>query len=141
MEYCLSFLKDNGQFQDMFDYIHIDEKWFYIAKIKQKFYLLPEESEPSHQVSKSNIVKVMFLAAIRRIHFDFYKKQYFDWKTRYLAFRNQRTSTAKQQKSPKRNFSYKICRDIKNYLQTNVNKQLISCNKRKMASWNENYSA
>lgn len=81
LEYCLSFVEDNGQFKDMFNYIHIDEKWFYITKIKQNFYLLPEESEPSRQVkSKSNMIKVMFLAAIGRPRYDFQKKQYFDGK-------------------------------------------------------------
>ena len=79
LEHCLSFVDDSGQFKDMFNYIHIDKKWFYISEVNQKFYLLPEETDPSRHVkSKSNMVKVMFLAAVPRL--DVHKNQYFDEK-------------------------------------------------------------
>ena len=32
-------------FVDMYDHVHIDEKWFYMTKTKQNYYLLPEEQK------------------------------------------------------------------------------------------------
>ena len=44
VKFCLSFVQDNNLFDDMYSYVHIDEKWFYITRINQKFYLLPDEA-------------------------------------------------------------------------------------------------
>ena len=40
LKFALSFVKPNGQFHDMFDYVHIDEKWFYMTKVKKTYYLV-----------------------------------------------------------------------------------------------------
>ena len=34
LEFCLSKVKPDGYFQDMYDYVHIDEKWFYLTQNK-----------------------------------------------------------------------------------------------------------
>ncbi|XP_057775137.1 uncharacterized protein LOC130994118 [Salvia miltiorrhiza] len=49
-------------FKSMHNTVHIDEKWFYITKTAQRFYLTPEEIEP-HRTCKSKkfITKVMFI--------------------------------------------------------------------------------
>ncbi|CAL5416629.1 unnamed protein product [Camellia sinensis] len=57
LRFCLSMLEPNslqGQpmFKSMYDYVHIDEKWFYISKEAERYYLLPEEEEP-HRCCKS----------------------------------------------------------------------------------------
>ncbi|XP_057793784.1 uncharacterized protein LOC131010326 [Salvia miltiorrhiza] len=52
-------------FKSMHNTVHIDEKWFYITKSAQRFYLTPEEIEP-HRTCKNKkfITKVMFMCAI-----------------------------------------------------------------------------
>lgn len=79
--FCRSFVTDNGFFESMMNYIHIDEKWFYMTKINENFYLLPDESPPDRTTkSKRFITKVMFLAAVARPRYDHHRKQVFDGK-------------------------------------------------------------
>jgi hypothetical protein len=55
------------KFNNFYSHIHIDEKWFYIIKIKKKYILIPGENIPHRYVqSKNFITKVMFLAAVAR---------------------------------------------------------------------------
>ncbi|XP_010682252.3 uncharacterized protein LOC104897130 [Beta vulgaris subsp. vulgaris] len=55
------------KFNHLYNMIHIDEKWFFMSKITQRFYLLSEEEDPYRACqSKAFITKVMFLAAIAR---------------------------------------------------------------------------
>lgn len=60
---------ENGEiaFQSMNNTIHIDEKWFFLTKDADKYYLLPVEDEP-HRTCKSKrfIPKVMFMCAVAR---------------------------------------------------------------------------
>ncbi|XP_070009939.1 uncharacterized protein [Nicotiana sylvestris] len=52
-----------------FNYVHIDEKWFFLSKKSEKFYLLPEEQEPNPYrscKSKNFITKVMFMVVVAR---------------------------------------------------------------------------
>ncbi|XP_057803691.1 uncharacterized protein LOC131019020 [Salvia miltiorrhiza] len=52
-------------FKSMHVTIHIDEKWFYITKTAQRFYLTPKEIEPHKTCNnKKFITKVMFMCAI-----------------------------------------------------------------------------
>jgi len=37
---------DNPSFIDICNYVHIDEKWFYMSKETQWYYMLPSEDEP-----------------------------------------------------------------------------------------------
>ena len=42
----------------MFDYIHIDEKWFYMTKVKKKtYYLVPDEEPPERAVKAQTLSK------------------------------------------------------------------------------------
>nr|XP_016514427.1 PREDICTED: uncharacterized protein LOC107831196 [Nicotiana tabacum] len=74
LQFCLSMiesgtLNSNPIFSDMFNYVHIDEKWFFMSKKSEKFYLLPEEQEPNPYrscKSKNFITKVMFMVAVVR---------------------------------------------------------------------------
>ena len=70
-EYCLSFVDDDGYFSDLMGQVHVDEKWFYVMKITDKFYLLPEEAADPDLIRryckhKKHIQKVMFGAAVAR---------------------------------------------------------------------------
>ncbi|GMF64654.1 unnamed protein product [Phytophthora lilii] len=55
------------KFDSMMDFVHLDEKWFYLKKDKQRFYLGEFEEDPYISVKNKNyIVKVMFLVAVAR---------------------------------------------------------------------------
>ena len=46
LQFCLSMLEPNSLnnnliFKSMFNYVHIDENWFYMSKELEKYYLLP----------------------------------------------------------------------------------------------------
>lgn len=54
-------------FKTMDNFIHIDEKWFYMSRENNNYYLLPEESRPLRTVpNKNDIGKVMFLTAVAK---------------------------------------------------------------------------
>ena len=37
LEFCLNERGQNDLFKDMFDRVHIDEKWFYLTTVTQKY--------------------------------------------------------------------------------------------------------
>ncbi len=53
-----------------FDFVFIDEKWFYLHKKSKKYYLLPEEDDP-HQTCKNKnyIPRLMFMCVCARPRF------------------------------------------------------------------------
>ena len=64
-------------FKQMYDVVHIDEKWFEITKVNCRYILTPTESNPERGVQlKCHIPKIMFLCAVARprrvgnAHFD-----------------------------------------------------------------------
>ena len=76
LQFCLSKLEPSTlevqpTFKNMYNFVHIDEKWFYLSRESERYYLLPNEDEP-HRTCKSKrfITKVMFLAAVARPRFD-----------------------------------------------------------------------
>jgi len=82
LSHCLSFIDyERSTFVDMSNIIHVDEKWFYMDKVKRKVILCHDEEEP-HRVTKNkgHIRKVMFLCAVTKPCFDAHKKMPFDGK-------------------------------------------------------------
>ncbi|CAN0500274.1 unnamed protein product, partial [Discosporangium mesarthrocarpum] len=53
---------------DMYDWVHVDEKWFYVMKDGRGIYLHPEEdaAKPPGVQNKQFTTKVMLLAAVAR---------------------------------------------------------------------------
>eukprot|EP00903_Cladosiphon_okamuranus_P014913 g13809.t1 len=52
---------------DFEDFVHVDEKWFYLFQDGQTYYLYDGEVPPTRKVqSKRFITKIMFLAAVAR---------------------------------------------------------------------------
>ncbi|XP_010474143.1 PREDICTED: uncharacterized protein LOC104753613 [Camelina sativa] len=76
LEFCISMLDKNTlphepKFVDMYNIVHIDEKWFYMTKKTAKYYLLLVEDDPHRTCQSKNFIgKVMFLAAMARPRFD-----------------------------------------------------------------------
>ncbi|KAF0703711.1 hypothetical protein AaE_015265 [Aphanomyces astaci] len=69
------------RFHDMYDYVHVDEKWFNATRVKSRFYLLPGETPPHRTTqSKRFITKVMFLTAVARPRWDDAKSECWDGK-------------------------------------------------------------
>ncbi|KAF0694849.1 Aste57867_14313 [Aphanomyces stellatus] len=67
MKHALSFVSSDMVMNDMLNYVHLDEKWFYLSKATRTFYLVPGEREPERKCkSKRFITKVMFLSAVAR---------------------------------------------------------------------------
>ncbi|KAH9151131.1 hypothetical protein AeRB84_006185 [Aphanomyces euteiches] len=65
----------------MHNLVHVDEKWFYVTKVKKKFYVFPEEVLPKRSAkSKHFITKVMFLDAVCRPRYDYHNECMFDSK-------------------------------------------------------------
>ncbi|XP_026428649.1 uncharacterized protein LOC113324548 [Papaver somniferum] len=64
--------QSSSSFIDMLDRIHIDEKWFYITRRAQKYYLHAEEEDPLRTCkSKIFITTIMFLTAVARPRLGF----------------------------------------------------------------------
>ena len=62
---------DPSKFLDMMDRVHVDEKWFFLSRQRERYLLLPDEKNPKRCVkSKSHITKVMFLCAVVRPRFN-----------------------------------------------------------------------
>lgn len=81
IRFCLQHVQSNGCFSEMLDRIHIDEKWFYITKTSNSFYITLDETEPlRHCKSKRFITKVMFMAAVARPRWDSNRNEMFDGK-------------------------------------------------------------
>ncbi|XP_042060955.1 uncharacterized protein LOC121805225 [Salvia splendens] len=75
------------QFQGMHNVVHIDEKWFYMTKVSDRYYLLPDEDEPYRSCkSKRYITKVMFMCAVSRPQFDANGQATYDGKVGIFPF-------------------------------------------------------
>ena len=72
---------DPSKFRNMMDRVHVDEKWFFLSRQRERYLLLPEEKNPKRCVkSKSHITKVMFLCAVARPRFNTSANSWWDGK-------------------------------------------------------------
>jgi hypothetical protein len=66
-DHCLSKVGADEHFSNLMEEVHVDEKWFFVDQIDEKFYLLPDEDTPYRSCKhKRHIEKVMFGAAVAR---------------------------------------------------------------------------
>ncbi|XP_050220689.1 uncharacterized protein LOC126671037 [Mercurialis annua] len=92
LQFCISMLEEDSIphdpiFKGMYNIVHIDEKWFYMTKKKENYYLLPNEDEPLRTCKSKNFIgKVMFLAAIARPRFDAEGNELFSGKIGVFPF-------------------------------------------------------
>lgn len=120
MEFCKSFIRSNRQYRDMFNYIHIDEKWFNLTRINQRLYLLPDEKEPERfYKSKRFITKVMFMAAVVRPRYDATRKQKFNGKIGIWLFVYKREAKRKSKNRAKETLETKVVKNFKYRRHTN----------------------
>ena len=63
-------LSGDPRFKDFFDFVFIDEKWFYLTQKSEKYYLLPEEDDPRRICKNKNYIpRLMFLCVSARPRF------------------------------------------------------------------------
>ncbi|XP_042003723.1 uncharacterized protein LOC121752682 [Salvia splendens] len=75
------------QFESMHNVVHVDEKWFYMTKSSDRYYLLPDEDEPYRACkSKRFITKVMFMCVVSRPVFGLDGQTKFDGKLGIFPF-------------------------------------------------------
>ncbi|XP_050207586.1 uncharacterized protein LOC126657009 [Mercurialis annua] len=92
LQFCISMLDDSSIprdpiFKEMYNVIHIDEKWFYMTKKSEKYYLLAEEENPLRTCKSKNFIgKVMFLSVIARPRFDSQGNEIFNGKIGLFPF-------------------------------------------------------
>ena len=70
-EYAMSKLDPvDLQYNDFYQSVHVDEKWFFISEKQLHLYIVPgEELPPRSCQNKDHILKVMFLCALARPRF------------------------------------------------------------------------
>jgi hypothetical protein len=57
-------LNDDPRFRDFFDFVFIDEKWFYLCQKSEKYYLLPEEDDPNRTCKNKNYIPMLMLLCV-----------------------------------------------------------------------------
>ncbi|CAM9380593.1 unnamed protein product [Choristocarpus tenellus] len=68
---------------DLYDWVHVNEKWFYLLKDRQGVYLHPIAEPPTAQ-DKHCITKVAFLAAVTRLR-KLSNGDVVQWENQYLV--------------------------------------------------------
>ncbi|XP_057545828.1 uncharacterized protein LOC130824826 [Amaranthus tricolor] len=76
------------KFSLMYNVVHIDEKWFYMSRETQRYYLFPWEEEESYRCvqNKNFIGKVMFIAAVARLQISSTGEVLWDGKIEKFSF-------------------------------------------------------
>ncbi|KAM3395031.1 hypothetical protein P3S68_004035 [Capsicum galapagoense] len=98
LQFCLSMVDPESIphdpfFLDMYNTVHIDEKWFYMTRKCLHYYLLPEKEDPVRTCkSKNYIEKVMFLASTARPRFDSRENELFSGKIGIYPFITQQAA-------------------------------------------------
>jgi hypothetical protein len=63
-------LLDDPRFKYLFDFVFIDEKWFYLSQKFENYYLIPEEDNPHRTCKNKNYIpRLMFLCVCARPRF------------------------------------------------------------------------
>ncbi|XP_042063220.1 uncharacterized protein LOC121807090 [Salvia splendens] len=75
------------KYHTMHNVVHIDERWFFMTKATDRYYLLPDEEEPYRAIkSKRFITKVMFMCVVCRPHIAENGEVIFDGKIGIFPF-------------------------------------------------------
>lgn len=67
VRFALSKVLPSGFFQDLYNYVHIDEKWFFLTKAKKSYYLCLDEEAPYRSCKSKRF--------ITKVHKFFYSEQ------------------------------------------------------------------
>ena len=100
-------------YKGMFDFIHIDEKWFYLTKKTQRVSLAHKE-KISYRAAKSSkfIPKAMFLGAVARPRWSPHGQCNFDGKIGIFPFVNRVAAVRDSKNRPRRSIEIKPTESI-----------------------------
>ena len=86
--YCVSKIDPATRlYNDFYEAVHVDEKWFFITEKDLHLYIAPGEEVPNRfVVNKDHILKVMFLCAVARPRFNPAGECLFDGKIGLFPF-------------------------------------------------------
>jgi hypothetical protein len=76
LKWCLSMLAprsvpNDPVFKGLFDYVFIDEKWFYITRKTLRYYIISGEQQPTRTCKNMNYIpKIQILTVLARPRFD-----------------------------------------------------------------------
>jgi hypothetical protein len=103
-------------FKEMDNMVHIDEKWFDMMRVRNRYYLHPEEPKPLRSVkNKNSIGKVMFLTAVAKPRYNQDGVVTFDGKIGTWAFVKNTPALKRSKLRPKGTIeikSVKVTRDV-----------------------------
>ncbi|XP_057523913.1 uncharacterized protein LOC130803730 [Amaranthus tricolor] len=118
----------------MYDFIHIDEKWFYITKKTQRVYLAHEEKVPYRAAKSSKLIpKAMFLGAVTRPRC--FGQCTFDGKTEIFPFINRVAAQRDSKNRPRGSIEIKPTESVNQEVyRSMLIKQLIPTILRKLPS-------
>ncbi|XP_057770731.1 uncharacterized protein LOC130990519 [Salvia miltiorrhiza] len=138
MKYCLSNVVYDAamsrySYQSMHNVVHIDEKWFYMTKTSDRYYLLPEKTDPYRACkSKRFITKVMFMCTVTRPQFSADGQELFDGKIGIFPFTTLEATKRKSKNRAKGVLEVKPIRSItKEVIKECIIKQVIPAIKEK----------
>ena len=81
---------ESRRFHNQYNVVMLDEKWFYIVRNGEKYYILEDEQLPNYKVQhKSWIMKVMFTGVVARPRFDPHRNRYFNGKIGIFPYTKQ----------------------------------------------------
>jgi hypothetical protein len=122
LQFCVSMLDENfdeklpSKFKEMDDIVHMDEKWFDMTRVRNTYYLHPEEPKPLRSVkNKNSIGKVMFLTAVAKPRYNEDGVVTFDGKIGTWAFVKNTPALKRSKLRPKGTIeikSVKVTRDV-----------------------------
>jgi len=58
-------LLDDPRFKELFDFVFIDEKWFYLSQKSERYYLLPKEDDPHRTCKNKNYIPRLMCVCAR----------------------------------------------------------------------------
>ncbi|XP_021837498.2 uncharacterized protein [Spinacia oleracea] len=102
------------QYQPMFDFVHIDEKWYYLSKKTQRVYLGKHERAKYRSGKSSKFIpKVMFTAAVARPRFNAQNECIFDGKLGIFPFTYQEAAKRNSKNREKGTMVTKVVESVR----------------------------
>ncbi|KAH9149974.1 hypothetical protein AeRB84_007104 [Aphanomyces euteiches] len=106
LDFAMSFLRPGPRgthvFSGMYNMVHVDQRWFYLTKNKNTYYVFDNEEMAQRSTkSKSHITKVMFLVAVACPHYDHAAKKLFEGKLGVWPFVTQERAQRGSKNRPK----------------------------------------
>ncbi|XP_021854804.2 uncharacterized protein [Spinacia oleracea] len=102
-----------SEYYPMFDFVHLDEKWFYLSRKSQRVYLAQHEKGKYRAASSSKFIpNVMFTAVVARPRFNEQKECTFDGKIGIFPFTCQEAAKISSKNRDKGTIETKVVESV-----------------------------